>query len=514
MQVGIMAMVLGMGIAQAQVTELIDGLVWAQPADGQAAVARLLELGEPAVHELCAKLRDPASGEDDSKVRFALEGMVVTVMRDPADPRRTMLAKVFSEAMTTAALPEVKSYLIRNLARVGMDETVLVLAPQLADPAFCEPAVQALLHIGSPAAGTALAAALPQATGGERLTLIRALGQLRQTEAVQAVLPLAGDENVQTRLAAWYALANCGIAAVDPALQEGARSEDVFVASRARRGRLLLARRLAEAGQGAAGEAMVRDVLVTPLTPATRQVVCAALATWVDMAGERAVPELVAAVASPDWQVREAALNLAAELHAGRAACVSLLPAETNPDIRAAVVAMLGRTGDGVAKTVVLAALADPELTVRQAAAQASLAFGLEGMEALLAYAGRSDSAEDAKAAREALSQVREAELTVRLGALLPTATPTGKVVMLAVLAARNASDQSPVVLAEMGGQDRDVVKAALSALETLGRTRDVPAVLEFFSTTGSSSARNGARSVLVAICRRDGSVLAPILVA
>jgi HEAT repeat protein len=514
MQAGILAMAIGFASANAQVAELVEGLIWAQPADGQTAVARLLELGEPAGRELCAKLRDPASGEDDSKVRFALEGMVVTVMREPQDPRRAMLANVFAEAMTAAALPEIKSYLIRNLARVGLDEAVPVLAPLLADAVFCEPATQALLHIGSPAAGAALAAALPPATGGERLTLIRALGQLRQAEAVQAVLPLAGDENVQTRLAAWYALANCGIAAVDPALQAGTRSEDAFVASRAQRGRLLLARRLAEAGQGAAGEAIAREVMATPLTPATRQVVCAALATLVDMAGERALPEVLAAVASPDWQVREAALNLAAELPAGRAACVKQIGNETNPDIRAAVVAMLGRTGDEAGKTAVLTALTDPELVVRQAAAQASLVFGVDGMEALLAYAGRAESADDAKAAQDALLQVREADLTVRVGALLPAASSTGKVVMLAVLAARNASDQSTVALAEMKSPDREVAKAALAALETIGRSRDVPPVLEFFSATDSSASRNGARSVLVAICRRDGTAVAPVLAA
>lgn len=509
---GIVWLVGGALAQPAKMTELIDGLVWAQPAAGQAAVAKLLEQGKPAVAELCGMLKAPDQAGDDTKVRFALEGMVMTAMRDAKSPQRAMLADALAAAVGTAAQPEVKAYLIRQLAQVAEDEAVPVLAPLLAEQRFCEPATQALLHIGSPAAAAALAQALPTAEGGDRVTIIRALGQLRQAEAAQAILPAAQDANLQTRLAAWYALANCGVAAVDPALKTGSQAEDLFERSRALRARLLLAQRLAEAGQGAAGESIARELLATPLSPATRQVVCAALTTLVDMAHERAVPDLVNAAGSPDWQVREAALNLAAELPVARQAVAALVVPTATPELRARVIAMLGRSRDAAGKATVLAGLTDPELMVRQAAAQASVGYAADGMGALVDYAVRCPSPEDAAAAKSALRQVREADLSARLGAALPTASPAGKLTILAVLAARNAADQSVPVLAEMLGEEREVVKAALSTLETIARDRDEAPIIEFFSTTTSSAAQAGARSVLVALCRRDEGALIPIL--
>lgn len=511
--VGIVWLVVGAWAQPAKVTELIDGLVWSQPAEGQAAVAKLLEQGGPAVAELCGMLVAPDAGGDDTKARFALEGMVMAVMQDAKSPRRLMLATGLVEAIGKATAPEVKAYLIRQLAMVGEDEAVPVLAPLLAEQRFCEPATQALLHIGSPAAAAALAQALPAAQGGDRVTIIRALGQLRQVDAAQAVLPAAKDENQQVRLAAWYALANCGVAAADEALVAGTQADDLFIRSRAQRARLLLAGRLAEAGQQEAGEAIARQLLATPVTPATRQTVCAALTTLVDMVGDAAIPALVQAAQSPDWQVRGAALRLVAENPAARQACTALVAPTATPDFRAATIVMLGNTRDAAGKAAVLAGLNDPELAVRQAAAQASVGFGGEGMAALIAYTQACASPEDAAAAKGALLQVREADLAAQVGTALAQATPLGKRVLLEVLAARNAADQSPAALAELRSEDREVVKAALATLETIARDRDEAAVIEFFAAA-SGSAQTGARNVLVALCRRNEAAVGPILAA
>ena len=509
-----LALVSGMAGAQpARVGDLIDGLVWAEPKAGRAVIDRLIGGGKPAVRDLCALLKSPEEGADDSKARFALEGIVVTVMQDAKFPARAMVAEALAEAMGTATQPEVKAHLVRALARVGDDRAVPALAPLLADADLFEPAAQALVHIGSPAAGAALARALPGTEGGVRLTLIRALGQLRHAAPAETMLPLATDAHVQTRLAVWYALANCGVRAADPALKAGSADPDGFVRSRAVRARFLLAQRLAPADKGAA-VGILRELAATPLTPATRQTLCAVLATLVDCIGEEAVPNLVRAAGGPDWQVREAAMKLAEELPAARIACLPLVQPPASPETRTAVVAMLGRSREPQGQAAVLGALADTDPTVRQVAAQASLAYGREGLDALLAYASRAVEAGDAAAAKSALLQIRDDGLTAKLGAALGGATPTGKQTLLAVLAERDAADQSSAVLAELASADRGVVKAALGALETIARLRDETAILDFFAETDSSASRSGARSVLVALCRRDRTAVGPLLAA
>jgi HEAT repeat protein len=79
----------------------------------------------------------------------------------------------------------------------------------LADEALAEYAAQALLTIRDGAAEQ-FRAALPRATGRQRLPVVQALGVLRDAPSADNLKPLATDKDADVRRAAVWALANLG----------------------------------------------------------------------------------------------------------------------------------------------------------------------------------------------------------------------------------------------------------------------------------------------------------------
>ena len=99
--------------------------------------ADLVKIGPSAVKELCAGLAEPG-GVDDSKVRYALDGMAVYVSRPGAESERKMFVAAVIESLNKAKGKEVKRFLIERLQRVGKGESVDAISGYLSDERLCE----------------------------------------------------------------------------------------------------------------------------------------------------------------------------------------------------------------------------------------------------------------------------------------------------------------------------------------------------------------------------------------
>src|SRR5678815_4270441 len=112
-----------------------------------------------------------------------------------------------------------KAYFIRELRILGGREAVTALAAQLLDSDLGGDAAQALLTIRE---GTAalFREALKRSNGKNRLTIIQALGELRDTESAAALRNALSEQDREVRHTAAWALANLGDApSIDPLLK-------------------------------------------------------------------------------------------------------------------------------------------------------------------------------------------------------------------------------------------------------------------------------------------------------
>ena len=162
--------------------------------------ADLVKIGPSAVKELCGQLAEPG-GADDSRVRYALDGMAVYVSRPGAEGERKMFARAVIESLGKAKGKEVKRFLIERLQRVGKAESVDAISGYLSDERLCEPASQALQAIATANAKAALAKALGRAKGNNLVTIISALGNVRCKAAAKDLLRYAASKDTNTRRA-------------------------------------------------------------------------------------------------------------------------------------------------------------------------------------------------------------------------------------------------------------------------------------------------------------------------
>src|SRR5688500_6707536 len=252
------------GSALAQERGAMD-LVAKMPADdvetAHQIAAEIVKLGPGAIKEIASKVVETGRG-NDAKVRFALNGLAHHVSRPGAEDERAMYAKAILESLSEQRPADVREFLISMLQRAGRDESVPALAKFLTNESSGDPAARALCAIGTKAAGEALTAALPDATEANRASILRALGDIRFAPATKQVLPYTKSGDLVTRAMALYALSNIGAPeAVEILSASMAEAQSRYERSHVVSLYLLLAQRLAEAGQKDQAVRMCRELI-------------------------------------------------------------------------------------------------------------------------------------------------------------------------------------------------------------------------------------------------------------
>lgn len=177
-------------------------------ASAEPVYRDLLEIGPDAVIALVGMLVPPGQG-DDRKARYVLHGLAVYVCRPPGTPWRSMFIKTLGATLTSDRPKPVQQFIIQQLQIAGTAEATPALGSRLLDEDLCEPAAQALLAIRDGAAEQ-FRQAIKQARGAQRLTIVQALGVLRDATSIDDLMSAAREGTGEVRLAALTALASIG----------------------------------------------------------------------------------------------------------------------------------------------------------------------------------------------------------------------------------------------------------------------------------------------------------------
>ena len=487
--------------ADGQVAELIGKLPLSPAAEGRKVIAEIVKLGPPAYEQLSRMLVVPGAG-DDAKVRFAMHGLALYTTRPDAEAERRAYAAVLIKALQAQKNRELKAFLIRQLQLAGTDDAVAPVAGYLGDDSLCEPATQALIRIRTAQAQAALASALPGAKGKRLAMLIRALGQLRVKAAAKDIYPHAMSSDTAVRMAALWAVANIGDPSAIGVLKKAAEAKGTYARARATDFYLLLARRLAEAGDKTQCAAICRGLAKTRTSPREGNVVCAALGTLVSAAGEDALPDVLAAVAGPDKKIRCAALKLTAKFTgADVTKKLGEIAGKASPEARADILIQLGLRGDKAAVPATLQGLKAAEKPVRLAAITAARRLGTaESLAALFTIMG-AGSADELSAVKAEMALLPEKKVLPAAAAAISNVPPKSAVALIQLLADRKATAHKEPVFDAMKTNDDSVRVAAAKALENVAEGQDLPRIVGLIANAKKSRESSALQKSYIGVC-------------
>ncbi|MGZ5554769.1 MAG: family 16 glycoside hydrolase [Candidatus Aminicenantales bacterium] len=449
------------------------------PAESSAArdalCAELIKLGPAGIAEICARVLPPGAG-DDSKARFAINGLAVYVTRTAAEAERLLFTRAVLAALAAGQDKLVDSFLMTQLQLAGKGEAVKPLAKYLTDPALAGPAAAALQAIGGREASRALLQGLDTAPQGARISLVDALGEMRSREAGKKLLALSDGNDEGLRRAARFALANIGDPAAGPALSRVRVASSQSERAEAPGLYLLFARRLAESGKTIEALAAARSILDSHGGPGESQVASDALTLLVFMLKDKAVPDLLKAVDSPAPALRGAALEMAAAVGKDDTTARWVeKAAASGADVRAGIIGMLGRRGDKTALPFVLESLKSGDETVRLAAIPAAVRLGGEAVLPDIFTLFGSGGEKTVAAAKTALLGFDGGRIVPEAVRLLDETPLPGKAAFIDIIGEKGAKQEIDRVLALASDPEPATRTAALGALAKLGGESDLP---------------------------------------
>jgi len=461
--------------------------------------SELIQLGPAGILEICRMLTPPVTG-DDTRVRFALNGLATYVNRTGAEKEREMYAKAVIKALESATNSEVKAFLIRQLQLAGKKESVKPLSRFLPNNRLCEPAVQALLAIRTPEAEKTLLKSIDYSTGAKKNTVIKSLGDLRSKRAAKKIMKYAASRDKNLRNVTLYALANIGDPSSEKVLNKVSVSASPYERAKAPSLYLLYAQRLAESGRKGQAARICRSLIKNYTAPHETNIPCSALSVLAANLGENVFEDLLACMESHNKELRWRALALASTVQGEKATARWIEKmADVPPETRAEIIAMLGRRKDESALPVILESLKSGEKAVRMAAIQAAARLGGDKVISDLFALMQTDKEDEIAVLKQTLMCLPGPQVVSKAAESLESYPLSARAALIEILSERHAKEHLDIVFAQTKSEDDTVRLVALSGLENLVSERDLPRLIDILLSVTDSSEIAATQNAVIA---------------
>lgn len=218
----------------------------------EKAIASIYKGGVGNVMGLIDMLGEPGSDED-VKPRYALHCLTNHVLVVKDERGRKQLCEALAGQLGGDRPTHVQVFLCQQLGWAGGRESVAALGKLLNDEQLSGPASLALMSIGDGAAAE-FRAAWPQATGESRRHVMDGLAALAEPPSADTFKQALNDEDREVRIAAATGLASLGDEQSADVLLKRADAAEGWERTQATKNCLVLAEKLAAAGNKTAAQ--------------------------------------------------------------------------------------------------------------------------------------------------------------------------------------------------------------------------------------------------------------------
>lgn len=433
---------------------------------------QITSLGAAGITEMALMLKAPGKG-DNTPLQYALSGYAAYVSAASRAEARKTAIMAWLKALKATTQPENKIYLIEQLQLFGDKRVVPVLKPYLLQPRFCDPVIRVLTSIGGSEVLIAFEAALEKAKGTCEISLVKALGDLRYLGAEGSIVARAKSDDPVLRSTALFALAKIASEDSGPLLEAAAEKVGYgYDKTGATAAYLLYVANLGHNWPTTPAMTAATNILRKCKGDSLVHIRIAALKIVTDIIlDEEATGTLLMAVDNKDEEYRAAALALAIKhMNAANAERWIQKAERAEGQKKAAIITMLANSKQRAAISLFTKALSDSDPQVKIAAINA--AGQLQSMEMLspLLAAMKTTDSTTTKSIGAILLNIRSAEVPGRIAVAMREVPPFAQVMLLQVLAQKQATYQEQFIRPLLNSPDPAVAQAAKSALTAIGR--------------------------------------------
>ena len=408
------------------------------------------------------------------------------------------LAAGLGEVLASDAAYDAKQFACRQLALIGTEQQVPVLAKMLVDEETSQMARYALIHIPGEAVDRALLAALDKTEGRNQLGVINTLGRRRYVAAVEPLAELVRYEPAEVATEAARALGRIGTAEAAEVLSRALASRSEADRDTVADAYLVCAAHLLAAGDENRAAFMYRRILDSDLPGHLRGAALKGLAAWMPVA-----VDVVTAFRSDEARLEAAAAQVLRESASTRpVSAVASALAEFPPRAQVLAIYALADRGDRVALQAVMRACQSDDPDVRVAALKALGTLGNVAPIPILLKAAIGGTEAEKAAARQSLTDLSGYSIDTDLIARVYHGSAAEKAEAIRALTRRDVTKAASTFLDVVESDDRAVHMAAVDGLEKLASAADIPTLV---TLAAGADPRDSVRigKMLVAVAHR-----------
>jgi len=484
-------------------TRVVD-ILTEMPAQDEGHFIKLMEemvkLDESGFLQLTDMLQPPGK-EDDSRVRYALNGLAKYVTQPGKEEERKSFTSSTIKGLERITDKSIQSFLIRQLQIAGTNDAVTILGNYVNDNTLCEPVTQALLAIKSPDAEVVLLNALKRSTGPNQITIIKALGELHSDAALKKITKIIKTDNNKLRKVCLYALANIGSLNSEKILFDAAKeTEFEYDPTGATQSYMSFIMRMGEKGKIEAMERMSFYLIENAPSNIRSQ----ALSILINFKSELGTPLLADALDNRNANYRATALQLTNSVRGEEMTQIMLDKLDdVSPSVKVEIINALGTRGNEVAIPSILGYLDHQDPSVRGSAIKAAVLIADEQAIIPLLEVMSKGNPEDINTIKEAFFTIDNEPLVSEIYKVLDTMPATGKAALFDVLARRDPDHFVNIAREETKNSEKEIRMAAYSALIHLANAEDAKLIYKLFISHDDPDELEGIQKVILSLAKR-----------
>ncbi len=464
-------------------------------------INEIIQLGPDGFQKLTVLLVAPGTG-DDTAVRFAINSCSRYASEFGSEKEKVFVEDQLLKALNAQQNKDVKTFLLNELNLVAGDKTIQEVKVYLTDDFLAEPATQTILSAGGKTAAGALLEALPKANDKTKPTMVKALGELKCTEAILQITAMVNDKNQATKKVVLEALANIGDPNSFKTLLSEAKSANFgYDPTNAAEAFLHYTDRLGEKNETELCKKACNEIFKANQTDEKLHNYSVALSIYTKYFGSEAQPLLLKAVESTNKPFRNSALNLAEKMQDVAATRAWIAKAQTVSDeTKGEIIGMLGRKGDPLTTGFVKENLNSASEIVRVESINALVK--LEGRKSIQLLIEHLAKGQDIEATKTALLQLLDQKHLSQVAAQLDKTSGKTKAAFVDLIAAKSGTQYFSEVFALTKSANTDEKSAAFNALKKVSNEKDLDQLIQLLLSVNNETEIGQVQLAVVAAAR------------